>query len=107
MKRENIQCDFKEEKMNIFTDKGDHSFFETLLLQKKSTFIISLKAQNLISNEDMIIAFALFTKIKKNNEIGLVIIDYFRCTEAPPKEIITSFIMNVFEERVLVNCLSI
>ena len=67
--------------MKKYTGKGDHSFFEAFL-KKKLTFIISLKDQNLVSNEDMIIAFTSFTKIKKNNEIGLVIVDYFGCTEA-------------------------
>ena len=90
MKQENIQREFKEEMMNTFTDEGDYSFFETSL-KKKSAFIILLKAQNLISNEDMIIAFALLTKIKKNDEIDLVLIDFFGCTEASTKEIIPSF----------------
>ena len=90
MKRENIQREYKEEMMKNFTDEGDQSFFEALL-KKKSAFIISLKAQNLILNGDMVIAFASFTKIKKKNEIGLVIIDYFGCTEVSPKEIIPSF----------------
>ena len=39
----------------------------------------------------MIIAFSSFTKIKNNNEIGLVIIDYFGYTEASTKEIIPLF----------------
>ena len=51
--------------MNIFTDEGDHPFYR-ILLKKKSKFIISFKAQNLISKEDMIIAFASFTRIRKN-----------------------------------------
>ena len=64
MKYENVQCEFKEEMIKNFTDEGDHSFFDALL-KNKLAFIISLKAQNLISNENMIIAFASFTKIKK------------------------------------------
>ena len=85
MKRENIHREFKEEMMKIFTDEGDHSLFETLL-KTKSIFIISLKSQNTISNEIMIITFASFTKIKKNDEIGLVIKKYFRCNDASLKE---------------------
>ena len=41
LKRENIQREFKEEMINIFTDEGDHSFFKAFL-KKKLTFIISL-----------------------------------------------------------------
>ena len=67
MKRDNISCEFINKLMNFFTDEGDHPFFETLI-KKKSTFIILLKAQKFESNEDMIIAFVSFTKIKKNNE---------------------------------------
>ena len=90
MKQDTIQRDFKKDMIDIFTDKVDHSFFE-ILLKKKSTLILSLKAQSLMSNEDMIIAFATFTMIKKNNKICRVIIDYFGCTEASPKKIIPSF----------------
>ena len=47
----------------------------------------------------MIIAFASFTKIKNNSGIGLVIIDYFGCTEASPKEIISSFKYEYFQGK--------
>ena len=43
VKQENIQREFKEEMINIFTDEGDCSFFEALL-KKNTTFIFSLKA---------------------------------------------------------------
>ena len=89
----------------MFTDEGDHSFFESVL-KKKSTFFISHKAQNLILNEDMIIAFASFTK-KKNNEFGLIIIDCFAALRLQPKKIFHHSSMNVFKERVLVNYSSI
>ena len=101
MKWENIQREFKVETIDIVTDESDHSFFEALL-KKESTYIISLKPQILISHENMIIVFALFTKIKKINKIGLIIIDYFGCTEASPKEIIPSFMNERFTGKDIV-----
>ena len=90
--------------------KVDHSFFEALL-KKKLTFIFSLKLQNLISNEDMLLSFASFTKIKKNSKIGLVIIDYFRCTKTLPKKIIPSFKFERFRgqgiSKLLINMIQV
>ena len=44
-----------------------------------------------MSNEELIIAFASFTKIKQNRDGSLVIIDYIGSTEVAPKDMIPSF----------------
>ena len=46
MKWENIQREFKGDIMNVFTDEGNHTFFEASS-KKNSTYGILLKAQNL------------------------------------------------------------
>ena len=48
----------------IFTDDGDHTFFNKLSRQK-STIIISIKTFNKVLNEEFIIAFVSITRIKK------------------------------------------
>ena len=42
-------------------------------------------------NEDLIIAFASMTKINKNRDVSLVIVDHIWSTQVAPEEIIPSF----------------
>ena len=74
----------------IFIDYSDHTFFDNLL-NKKSTIIILIKVFNKVLNGELIIAFASITKINKNRDVSLVIVDYIGSTEVAPKDIIPSF----------------
>ena len=74
----------------IFKDHVDHTFFDNLL-NKKPTIVISIKIFNKVSNEELITVFTLITKINRNGDVSLVIVDYFGSTEVAPKDIIPSF----------------
>ena len=84
------KAEFKKAVQEIFTDDGDHTFFDNLL-NKKSTIVISIKIFNIVSNAQLIIVFASITKINQNRDISLVILHYIGSTEFAPNDIIPSF----------------
>ena len=74
----------------IFTDDGDHTFFDNSL-NKKTTIFISIKIFNKLLDEELIIAFATITKINQNRDVSLNIVDCFGSIKVAPKGIIPSF----------------
>ena len=73
----------------IFIDEGDHSFLNSF----SKTFInySFTQGSKLDIRRQHDHCICIIYKTKKNNDIVLVIVDYFGCTEVSPKEIITSF----------------
>ena len=52
-----------------------------------------------MSNEELIIAFASFTKINQNRDISHVNVDYIGSTDVAPKDIILSLIYERFRVK--------
>ena len=78
--------------IDIFIDSGDHFLFN-ILLNKKSTIIISLQVKNITSNKTKIIVFTSITPIKNKNRNCLTIVDYIGVCddEERPKTFIPTF----------------
>ena len=63
-KRKDILTPFRNVMQQVFTDKGDHKFFD-ILMDKNSTIIVSIEVENTGSKLIKIIAFASLKKIQQ------------------------------------------
>ena len=84
MNKKQKKAEFKKAMQEIFTDDGDHTFFDNLL-SKKFRIVMSIKTFSKVSNEELIITFASITKINQNRDFSLVIIEYIVSTEVAPR----------------------
>ena len=80
LKRKEKQTPFRNVMQKVFTDEGDHRFFDKLM-NRNSTIIVSIEVENTVSKLKKIIAFASLTKIQQGREVILVIVDYFAVSD--------------------------